>query len=126
MHRTNTSFFGNTNLRDAMDYFIKYVGGSALDAPGFMNLLPAVQWEEGLWYVKGGMHNIADAFEKLLLGQGVEIRRNCEVVSIETRGGKHHRGKDRRWPEHSGGCGGVQHGGDTGLSGASGDGRSLA
>ncbi len=88
MHRANTSFFGNTGLRDAFDYFIKYVGGSAIDAPGFMNLLPSVQWEDGLWYVKGGMHNLADAFEKLLLGQGVEIRRNCEVVSIETSGGR--------------------------------------
>lgn len=88
MHMANTSYFGKSNLRDAFDYFIKYVGGSALDAPGFMNLLPSVQWEDGLWYVKGGMYNLARAFEALLLKQGVEIRKNCPVVSIETENGK--------------------------------------
>ncbi len=88
MHQANTVQFGNSNLRDAFDYFIKYVGGSAVDAPGFMNLLPAVQWDDGLWYVKGGMYNLALAFEKLLSRQGVEVRKNCPVVSIETKDGR--------------------------------------
>ena len=88
MHAANTSFFGNGKLRDAFDYFIRYAGGSAMDAPGFMNLVPSVLWKDGLWYVKGGMHNLALAFEKLLVKQGVKIRKSCPVVSIETENGK--------------------------------------
>jgi diapolycopene oxygenase len=88
MHGANTAFFGNSHLRDAFDYFIKYVGGSAIDAPGFMNMLSSVQWKDGLWYAEGGMYNIALAFEKLLETQGVEIRKNCLVRSIVVKEGK--------------------------------------
>ncbi len=88
MHRANTSYFGDTHLRDAFDYFIKYVGSSALDAPGFMNLLPSVQWREGLWYVKGGMFNLSLAISGLAEELGVDLRVGCEVASILTEGGR--------------------------------------
>lgn len=87
MHIANTSYFGNTNLRDAFDYFIKYVGGSAVDAPGFMNLLPSVQWRDGLWYAEGGMYRIAQAFEKLLELQGVKVYKGCTVEEITVEDG---------------------------------------
>ena len=41
----------NRYLRDIFEYFIKYVGSSALDSPAFMNLMPNIQMEFGLWYV---------------------------------------------------------------------------
>ncbi|MGM0442793.1 MAG: phytoene desaturase family protein [Fibrobacterota bacterium] len=87
MHSTNTSFFGNTPLRDAFDYFIKYVGSSALDAPGFMNILPAVQFEEGLWYVEGGMFNLSRALVRLAEDLGVELNTGTEVTRIIRRDG---------------------------------------
>ena len=49
-------------LRDILAYFIKYVGSSANDSPGFMNLMPNIQLEFGLWYVDGGMYEFARAF----------------------------------------------------------------
>ena len=41
----------NRYLRDIFEYFIKYVGSSALDSPAFMNLMPTIQMDFGLWYV---------------------------------------------------------------------------
>jgi len=38
----------NRYLRDIFEYFIKYVGSSALDSPAFMNLMPNIQLEFGL------------------------------------------------------------------------------
>lgn len=73
----------NQYLRDIFEYFIKYVGSSARDAPGFMNLMPNIQLEFGLWYVKGGIYELARAFRKRLEELGVELRLQHEVVRIE-------------------------------------------
>lgn len=76
------------HLRDVFEYFIKYVGSSALAAPGFMNLMPTIQFEHDLWYVPGGMYNLARGLEKLAREVGVEIHLGAEVARIETTGGR--------------------------------------
>jgi diapolycopene oxygenase len=72
----------NPYLRDIFEYFIKYVGSSALDAPGFMNLMPNIQLEFGLWYVQGGLYQLATAFFKRLREVGVEICLGQKAVHI--------------------------------------------
>ena len=78
----------NPYLRDILAYFIKYVGSSANDSPGFMNLMPNIQLEFGLWYVRGGMYQFARAFERRLEELGVDIRLGAEVTRIEQNGGR--------------------------------------
>ncbi len=81
-------FISNPKLVEILDYFIKYVGSSPYDAPALMNLLPYIQFEYGLWYVKGGMYGMAQAMEKLALELGVQIRLNAEVTAIESAAGR--------------------------------------
>ncbi len=69
-------------LRDILEYFIKYVGSSAYDAPGFMNLMPNIQLEFGLWYVRGGLYELARAFEQRLQETGVRVFLNHRVTEI--------------------------------------------
>ncbi len=76
----------NPYLRDIFEYFIKYVGSSALDSPGFMNLMPNIQLEFGLWYVSGGLYELARAFRKRLDETGVSVRLKHEVVRMEQAG----------------------------------------
>lgn len=76
----------NSYLRDIFEYFIKYVGSSALDSPAFMNLMPNIQMEYGMWYVSGGLYQLAHAFRKRLDEVGVELMLGCEVVEIERDG----------------------------------------
>lgn len=78
----------NRYLRDIFEYFIKYVGSSAYDAPGFMNLMPNIQLEFGLWYVHGGLYQLARAFEKRLAETGVQLHLNRRVTRIETSEGR--------------------------------------
>lgn len=75
-----------THLRLIFEYFIKYVGSSALDAPGYMNLMPVIQFDYGLWYVKDGMYNLARGLGKLLEDLEVPVRLNAEVASIDRNG----------------------------------------
>jgi diapolycopene oxygenase len=72
----------NPYLRNMFEYFIKYVGSSASDAPAFMNLMPNIQLEFGLWYIRGGMYQLALAFRKRLEEVGVHVRLGCEVMRI--------------------------------------------
>lgn len=75
------------HLRMIFEYFIKYVGSSAKDAPGYMNLMPIIQYDYGLWYVKGGMYNLARGLSRLIDDLGIKVRYNSEVVEM-TREGK--------------------------------------
>ena len=72
----------NSYLRDIFEYFIKYVGSSALDSPAFMNLMPNIQMEFGLWYVSGGLYELAHAFRRRLDECGVTLLLQHEVEKI--------------------------------------------
>lgn len=77
-------FVKDQRLVDTLDYFIKYVGSSPYDAPALMNLLPHIQFKYGLWYVQGGMYNIASGLERLARELGVRIHLDTEIVALET------------------------------------------
>jgi diapolycopene oxygenase len=69
-------------LRMIFEYFIKYVGSSALQAPGYMNLMPIIQYDYGLWYVRGGMYQLANGLGKLMREMDITIHLNADVQSI--------------------------------------------
>jgi len=75
-------FIRHPKLVDILNYFIKYVGSSPYDAPALMNLLPHIQFGYGLWYVRGGMYQLAKAFERLAHKLGVRVQLNTEVTEI--------------------------------------------
>ncbi len=75
-------FVKHPKLVDILNYFIKYVGSSPYDAPALLNQLPYIQYHYGLWYVQGGMYNLARAMEKLARELGIDFRLNTEVVEI--------------------------------------------
>ncbi len=92
MAETIAEHFEEEHLRRIFEYFIKYVGSSARDAPGYMNLMPIIQFDYGLWYVKGGMYELARALERLCGDLGIEISLNTEVAAISRNGSKSVRG----------------------------------
>ncbi|MGR9045054.1 MAG: phytoene desaturase family protein [Gammaproteobacteria bacterium] len=81
-------FIKDPKLADILNYFIKYVGSSPYDAPALMNLLPHVQFEYGLWTVKGGMYGLARAMERLARELGVMIRLDTEVAEVLREGSR--------------------------------------
>ena len=75
-------YVSHPKLAEILNYFVKYVGSSPYDAPAVLNLLPAIQFEYGLWYVQGGMYQLALALERLAGELGIKIRLNIEVDEI--------------------------------------------
>ena len=81
-------FVRSQKLVDILNYFIKYVGSSPYDAPALLNLLPYIQFGYGLWYVKGGMYNLAVGLERLLRELGGVVHYGQEVVSLDRDGSR--------------------------------------
>jgi diapolycopene oxygenase len=75
------------HLKEALLFFLKYVGSSPFNAPAIMNLMPYSQFSKGEWYVKGGMFKISEAFEKLLEKLGVTVLKNTKIVGIRKASG---------------------------------------
>jgi len=88
MHGGVARYLKTRYMRDIFDYFIKYVGSSAYRAPAFMNCLPTIQFRFDLWYVEGGLYNIAIGLRRLLDEVGVAVHCNSAVKSISTDMGK--------------------------------------
>lgn len=86
MHRGVARFVKNPYLVDILDFFIKYVGSSAYNAPGFMNLMPTIQFRFDLWYATGGMYNIARGLAKYMKELGIPVHLNQEVTRCVTDG----------------------------------------
>lgn len=83
MHQGVAKYIRNKHLRYTLDHFIKYVGSSAYDAPAILNLLPYIQFKYGLWYVDGGMYNLARGLRKLMEELGIDIHLNSEVKELK-------------------------------------------
>jgi diapolycopene oxygenase len=88
MHGGGKRFLKTRHLQDVFDYFIKYVGSSAYHAPAFMNCLPTIQFRYDLWYVDGGLYNIALGLQRLMDELGITIHLNSEVAEVRKEGAR--------------------------------------
>jgi diapolycopene oxygenase len=76
----------HVQLGNAINFFVKYVGSSAYQAPAILNLLPHVQFHYGLWYTEGGLIKLAEGLHRLATDIGVRIETNAEAVQLRHAG----------------------------------------
>ena len=88
MHGAVASHFGTRYFRDIFDYFIKYVGSSAYRAPAFLNSIPTIQFRHDLWYVQGGLYNIARGLQRFVNELGIALHLRHEITEIRRRHGR--------------------------------------
>ena len=88
MHQGVAAHLQTRYFRDIFDFFIKYVGSSAYRAPAFMNSLPTIQFRYDLWYVDGGLYNIALGLRRLMDELGIKISLNAEVSEVRRDGAR--------------------------------------
>jgi len=88
MHQGVASHLQTRYFRDIFDFFIKYVGSSAYRAPAFMNSLPTIQFRYDLWYVDGGLYNIAAGLRRLMDELGIKIHLNAAVSEVRRDGAR--------------------------------------
>lgn len=79
----------HSHMRDMLGYFIKYVGSSAYRAPAVLNMMAHMQHEQGVWYVKGGLHRLAEGIAQLARDIGVDIHTGHSIRTAITDGSGH-------------------------------------
>ncbi len=80
MHQSTARFIQDSKLRQLFDFFIMYIGSSPYAAPAVLSQLIHVQLGLGIYYVEGGMYNIARGMLRLLDELGVEVRTHAPVA----------------------------------------------
>src|SRR5512137_2429584 len=88
MHGGVARFLKTRHMRDIFDYFIKYVGSSAYHSPAFMNCMATIQYRYDLWYVDGGLYNIALGLQRLINELGIVVRLSSEVAEVRKEGSR--------------------------------------
>ncbi|MFS0840147.1 phytoene desaturase family protein [Paenibacillus sp. 1P03SA] len=86
MDQTTGKFLKDKHLQQLFNFFIMYIGSSPYQAPAILHQLIYVQLGLGIYYVEGGMYNIARGMQKLCGELGVEIRTDAPVAQILTEG----------------------------------------
>jgi len=78
-------YFSDPRLRQLFARYATYCGSSPLEAPATLMLVAHVE-QDGVWRVRGGMHEVAVALAELATSLGVEFRLGEGVEAIEVRG----------------------------------------
>ncbi len=78
--------FRDPRLRQLFGRYATYCGSSPFLAPATLMLVAHVE-QDGVWSVRGGMHELALALEALAIGHGATFRYGAAVEAIETRNG---------------------------------------
>jgi len=75
-------------LRTLLERYATYTGSDPRRAPATLAVVPYVEQAFGAWYVRGGLHRLADALQDRVTARGGTVRTEADVVRIETAGGR--------------------------------------
>jgi phytoene desaturase len=86
MDKAISNYVRSPHLRQLLGRFATYVGASPYQAPATLNVIAHVELSGGVFYPKGGVYQMARAFERLASELGVIIQANSEVSEIDIVG----------------------------------------
>ncbi|WP_084963881.1 phytoene desaturase family protein [Thermoactinospora rubra] len=75
-------FFHDRRLRQYVGRYATYAGSSPYRAPAALGCVPALEHEQGGWYVPGGLPRLADDLAALLKEAGAEVRPGTQVEAV--------------------------------------------
>ncbi len=81
-------FFKSEKIRKILEYTIVFLGGSPFESPALYCLMSHVDFNMGVWFPKGGMGKLVEAFYELAKEQGVKFKFNEPVEKILVENGK--------------------------------------
>ncbi len=98
-HAFNKKSFRQSHTVQLFNRYATYNGSNPYQAPGMLSVIPHLEYNEGVYYPKGGMISIAHALYKLAVKKGVQFyfgRQVDNIVCHENKvqgiitNGKHH------------------------------------
>jgi phytoene desaturase len=83
-----SKFVKDEKLRQILSFQTLYIGVSPFSGPSIYTIIPMIELVYGVWYIQGGMYQMAKAMEKRFIEMGGKIRLNSPVEEILTLSGK--------------------------------------
>lgn len=87
MHRFVSKFFKSNKLRQVMEYTMVFLGTSPYEAPALYNLMSHMDFNQGVFYPRGGFYQLINALANICRKNGAELRTNAAVSQIVTLSG---------------------------------------
>lgn len=75
-------------LRMLLDRYATYTGSDPRRAPAALAVIPHVEQAHGVWYVRGGLYQIAQALAERARERGAVVRTSAPVREVEVAGGR--------------------------------------
>jgi phytoene desaturase len=80
-------YFKHPNNRFVFSFHPLFLGANAFKAQAVYLMIPYLEKVGGVWFSKGGMYSLVEAFERVFKEIGGEIHTNCEVQEIVVEDG---------------------------------------
>jgi phytoene desaturase len=80
-------YFSHPNNRFAFSFHPLFIGGSPFRTPSIYAMIPYLEKTGGVWFSRGGMYSLVEAFAKVFREIGGSIRTNAEVQEIVVKDG---------------------------------------
>lgn len=90
LHQYNKAKLTSPEAIQLFNRYATYNGSNPYKAPAMLSLIPHLEYNEGVFYPKGGMINITNALYELAVKKGVQFHFNTPVQKII-----HHKGTAR-------------------------------
>ncbi len=82
------SFMPDKDLQQMLSFQTLYIGVSPKKGPSLYNIIPMIELLYGVWFVKGGMHTVAEQMAELFIELGGKINYSSHVDRIITGNGR--------------------------------------
>ncbi len=90
LDRHARKYFTDQRLQQIVEYPAVFLGASPYNTPAFYSLLSHVDFNEGVYYPRGGMYELPKALVRIAKKHGVKMHINSEVRRIVVDRGKAH------------------------------------
>ncbi len=86
--KASRKHFSDPRLRQWLGRYATYSGSSPFESPATLSCIPALEADQGSWYVEGGLGALRDAIVAVAQRVGVQMLPNTEVTGVVTRRGR--------------------------------------
>jgi phytoene desaturase len=87
-HSFVKKYFRHPNNRFTFSFHPLFIGGNPFRSPSVYLMIPYLEKAGGVWFTKGGMYSLVQAFEKLFTELGGTIKTNSEIKEIVVENGR--------------------------------------
>ncbi len=87
-YKSAAKFFKDFRHRFMFSFHPLFIGGNPFNVPGIYLMISYLEKKGGVWFTRGGMYSLVEAFEKLFRELGGKVNVNSPVEEIVTSGSR--------------------------------------